>query len=219
MKKVFIVLMAGSGLWTVPAMAQDTATAFTGPYVQAEIGYDRSKSGSDVDVDDLRDSKQSIDGLLYGAGIGFDAAVGENVRLGAEAEITDSTAKWKRDAGEAFNLGRVSAGRDIYVGGKLGYVIGPEAMVYLKGGYTNGRYNLLGTDGTNSSREHLDADGWRLGAGLEYAVNRNTFAKLEYRYSNYSRGELDFRRDIPDSPRFDIDTDRHQVVAAVGMRF
>ena len=220
MKNVLLILAIGGGTLSVPALAQDIERAFTGPYVQAEVGWDKSRSGSSVDIDDTRDTKQSIDGLLYGAGVGFDAALGSNLRVGAEAEISDSTAKWDRDpAANTFNLGRVSTGRDLYVGGKVGFVASPQTMLYVKGGYTNARFNVLGTDGTNSSREHFDADGWRLGAGAEYAFGSNTFAKLEHRYSNYNEGEVDFPGDTPDSNRFDIDTDRHQVVAAVGLRF
>ena len=44
------------------------------------------------------------------------------------------------------------------------------------------------------------------------------FLKLEYRYSNYSEGEVDFE-DGDDSDRFDVDLDRHQVMAGVGVRF
>ena len=61
---------------------------------------------------------------------------------------------------------------------------------------------------------------WRVGAGVEQKFGTNLFGKVEYRYSNYKEGEIDFEaEDIPDSDRFDIDTDRHQVVASVGMRF
>jgi outer membrane immunogenic protein len=220
MKLIWTILAAGSALASVPASAQDAATSFTGPYVQGVIGYDKSRSGSDVDLDDLRDSKQSIDGLLYGVGAGFDAAAGERLRIGGEVEFTDSTAKWNRNqSGNTFNLGRVDAGRDLYAGARVGYVVSPTAMVYAKGGYTNARYNLRASDGTTTLRDHLDTDGYRLGGGVELAVNPNTFARLEYRYSNYKEGELDFDGDTPDSSRFDIDTDRHQVVASVGLRF
>ena len=54
---------------------------------------------------------------------------------------------------------------------------------------------------------------------MEHSINGNAYAKLEYRYSNYSRGEFDFAGQTPDSSRFSLDTDRHQVVAGVGLRF
>ena len=44
--------------------------------------------------------------------------------------------------------------------------------------------------------------GWRVGAGAEFALSRNTFVKAEYRYSNYE-GSLS----------------RNQVVGGFGFRF
>ena len=204
-----------------PAQAQDGRVPFTGPRIEAIVGYDHLRSGSSVDADNTRDLKQSIDGVTYGAGVGFDAALGERVRAGAEAEISDSTAKWDNNNGvpNVFNLGRVSADRDIYVGGRLGYVTSPRTMVYVKGGYTNTRFGLEGTNGTISRDQRLDTDGFRVGAGVEHQLSGNAFVKAEYRYSNYSKGEFDFNGTTPDSSRFHIDTDRHQVVVGAGLRF
>ena len=67
--------------------------------------------------------------------------------------------------------------------------------------------------------EDFDLDGWRAGAGIEYAINPRTFMNVEYRYSNYSEGEVDFDGDLPDSDRFDVDLDRHQIMAGLGVRF
>ena len=92
-------------------------------------------------------------------------------------------------------------------------------MVYAKGGYTNAKFDVRNGDGSVETNTDIDADGWRIGAGVEQAVSNNVFAKLEYRYSNYEKGELDYRGDIPDGQRFDLDLDRHQIVAGVGVRF
>jgi outer membrane immunogenic protein len=89
---------------------------FKGPRVGVTLGYDKSRSGSSVDIDNTRNFKQSIDGLLYGGEIGYDVPLGSNLVVGADAELTDSTAKWTaQGAPNTFNLGRVSAGRDVYV--------------------------------------------------------------------------------------------------------
>ncbi len=74
-------------------------------------------------------------------------------------------------------------------------------------------------EATVSLDQRLDTDGWRIGAGVETAISENAFAKIEYRYSNYKEAEFDFNGQTPDSSRFRIDTDRHQVVASVGLRF
>lgn len=220
MKKFLAALAVGAALPACPALAQDAQATFTGPRVEATVGWDKSRSGSSVDNDTSRDINQSIDGIVYGGGIGFDAALGDKFVVGAEAELTDSTASADNEGvPNTFNLGRVEAGRDIYVGGRAGFIVGEKMLVYAKGGYTNARFNLVGTDGTVSLDQRLDTDGWRIGAGVESAIGKNAFAKVEYRYSKYGKGEFDFNGDTPDSSSFSIDTDRHQVVASVGLRF
>src|SRR3546814_5502574 len=95
MNKIIVAtLFAGAAALTSPAFAQDTNSTFTGPRVEGLIGYDHVGAGSDIDNDNGRDD-QSVDGLLYGLGIGYDIAVGGAV-LGVEAELTDSTAKSDR---------------------------------------------------------------------------------------------------------------------------
>ena len=205
-----------------PAMAQTASEVpFSGVRVGAEVGYDHIRSGSTEDVDDTRDLKQSIDGVVYGGVVGYDFPAGDNLRLGVEASYAGSTAErdFNNDQPTVFNLGNVQADRDIFVGGRVGYVTSPSTMVYAKAGYTNQRYSVTGSDGTVNLDQKLDTDGWRVGAGAEFAVGRNAYIGAEYRYSMYSEGEVDFEGDTPDTSRFNLDNDRHQVVATAGIRF
>lgn len=222
MKKILMSLAAGSAMIAVPATAQSVAPAqpFQGPRVEAIVGYDITKAGSSIDDDANVDNDESIDGLMYGVGAGYDFRAG-NFVFGPEAEITWSDAKTGFNDGdfEGFGLGNVKANRDLYLGARVGYALAPSTMVYAKGGYTNAKFDVRNSVNNVESNRDIDADGWRIGAGVEQAVSNNVFAKLEYRYSNYEKGELDFRGDIPDSQRFDLDLDRHQIVAGVGVRF
>lgn len=222
MKKTVALIATGSLVAiAAPAAAQsDTDREFQGPWVAAVAGYDVNKSGSSQADGANPDEDRSVKGLVYGGAVGYDVDLG-SVVVGGEAELTDSTADSDPDnAFTTFGLGEVDAGRDIYVGARVGFKAAPRTMVYGKAGYTNARFNFVGTDGTTDYSRSIDTDGYRLGAGVEQKFGRNTFAKLEYRYSNYKEGEVDFEADnIPDSDRFGIDTDRHQVVASVGLRF
>ena len=220
MKKIIASLAAASAVAAVPAMAQGTAEPFTGFHVEGLVGYDVTEAGSSVDDDANVDNDESIDGVIFGVGAGYDFKMG-NLVVGPEAEATWSTAKTSFENGdfEGFGIGNVKANRDLYVGARVGYAFTPRTMVYAKGGYTNAKFDVRNGDGTVVTSDDIDADGWRLGAGVEQAVSDNIFAKVEYRYSNYEKGELDFTGDIPDGQRFDLDLDRHQVMAGVGMRF
>ena len=220
-KRIALLLAAGSAAaLAVPAHAQEDH-GFSGPWVAGVAGYDKTQAGSTTDDDVDADNDQSAEGLVWGGAAGYDIDLGTMV-LGAEGEFTESTADTRSLDGdpETFGLGSVEAGRDIYVGARAGFKATPSTLVYGKAGYTNARYGFLGTDGTVEDEQHIDVDGWRAGAGVEQRIGANAFAKLEYRYSNYSNAEVDFEPEgIPDTDPVDVDLDRHQVMAGVGWRF
>jgi outer membrane immunogenic protein len=217
MRKIIVATLLAGGAVASPALAQDVGPTFTGPRVEAILGYDHVGAGSDVDNDNGRDD-QSIDGLLYGVGAGYDVNLGSAV-VGVEGEFTNSTAKSSRyDFTDDFGFGRVKQGRDLYIGARAGILADPATLVYVKGGYTNSKLKVLAGDTDETTNTAFKLDGWRIGAGVERAINTNTFAKVEYRYSNYNKGRIRFD-DGATSRNFDVDTDRHQVVASVGYRF
>lgn len=218
MRKLMVAtLLTGATIAATPALAQDVGPTFTGPRVEGILGYDHVGAGSDVDNDNGRDD-QSIDGLLYGVGVGYDMNLGSAV-VGVEGEWTDSTAKSNRNNFNSdFGFGRVSQGRDLYVGARAGILADPMTLVYVKGGYTNSKLNVLAGNTNESTDTAFKLDGWRIGGGVERAINTNTFAKVEYRYSKYSDANIEFGNGAT-SEDFGIDTDRHQVVASVGWRF
>lgn len=217
MRKIMVATFLAGAAVTAPAMAQDAGSTFTGPRVEAILGYDHTGAGSSVDNDNDRDD-QSIGGLLYGVGAGYDMNLGGAV-VGVEGEFTDSTAKSDRnDFTSDFGFGRVSQGRDLYVGARAGILADPSTLVYLKGGYTNTKLNVLAGDTNQETDTAFKLDGWRAGAGVERALNENTFAKVEYRYSKYQDAKIEFANGATTS-EFGIDTDRHQVVASLGLRF
>jgi outer membrane immunogenic protein len=99
----------------------------------------------------------------------------------------------------------VAGGRDLYVGSRIGVVVGGKVLVYAKAGYANSRVDPGATFSAAifppivSSR---NLDGIRAGAGLEIGLGGRVFVKTEYRYINYEDG-----------------FDRHQLVGGVGLRF
>ena len=177
MKKVAFAAAVAACLAT-PAFAQDNAGAtFTGFRVEAIVGYDN------IGISGIKNP----DGVVYGIGAGYDFAAG-GVVLGVEAEASDSTAKVKLVGPDLV------AARDLYAGGRIGTVVG-NGLLYGKVGYTNARTKVKGLGGANG-------DGVRAGLGYELPFGSQTFAKVEYRYSNYEAG-----------------ISRNQVVAGFGVRF
>jgi outer membrane immunogenic protein len=222
MNKTIATLLAGAAFAaTMPVAAQAQENSpFNGLRVQGVTGYDSVRAGSSVDDDADVDNDQSAEGIIYGAAVGYDIDMG-GVVVGPEAEFTFSSADTDFEDGdfEGFGFGNVSAERDLYLGARVGAKVGESALAYVKGGYTNATFNTRNNDGTTEFRDGYDVDGYRIGGGVEVALSRNMFLNAEYRYSNYSEAEVDFEGTVPDTDRFDIDLDRHQVAVGLGVRF
>ncbi|MBX9815949.1 MAG: hypothetical protein A4S12_04975 [Proteobacteria bacterium SG_bin5] len=208
-----------AGLSAAPAFAQDAPApdrVFDGPRAGVILGYDRLQPGSSEDSDIAGDD-EGADGLLYGGDIGYDVQRGRLV-FGVEAEITGSTSRVGNPARANLGFGRVKAGRDIYGGVRIGTTLTPTTLAYAKAGYTNARLDLTASDGVTETGGNFNLDGYRVGLGLEKALGPRTYAKIEYRYSNYGDARFEFPRG-GNTNNFGIDTDRHQLAAGVGFRF
>ena len=191
MRKYLLVALL-AGVSATPAFAQDAAP-FTGPRVEAIVGYDST------DVDEV-----GSEGAVYGGAIGYDFNLGGAI-AGIEAELSDSSVdECVSNVDVTGDELCAQAGRDIYVGGRVGAVLGSSTLLYAKAGYVNGRANLqYDAPGTvDDFDDGANLDGVRRGGGAEFALGRNLFAKAEYRYSNYEQG-----------------VEKHQVVGGVGFRF
>jgi outer membrane immunogenic protein len=176
-----------------PALAQDKAP-FSGAHVEGLAGWDRVQANNSHD-----------DGVNYGVAGGYDFAGSGNTRFGIEGEVADSNTKECAGSATAADPRLcLKTGRDLYIGGRVGTVVGGgKALLYAKAGYTNARAKLTQDAGTGQTTlDHKDLDGARVGVGAEYALGSNSYIKTEYRYSNYQDG-----------------VSRNQVVAGFGMRF
>lgn len=137
-------------------------------------GYDNADFGSFINGDGSFDLKNA-QGLLYGINFGYDRQTGKFV-YGVELEATDSAA----DVNDRF-LGQIEMGRELYAGGRIGFVVSKNALIYGKVGYADARLRTVGFQAIN-------LDGFRVGSGVEYKLKKNLFVRAEYRYSDLGRG-------------------------------
>jgi len=148
----------------IPGLAQAQERGFEGPHVEAVVGYDRTDVAPRFGADN---------GITYGLGGGYDWRSGGFV-FGPEIEIADSSVS--RTTGTI----KRSVGRSLYAGVRSGFVIADPLLLYLKGGYANGRFEANGANAYTGS-------GFRIGGGGELAVTGRQFIRAEYRYSDYGR--------------------------------
>ncbi|MCK1360412.1 outer membrane beta-barrel protein [Bradyrhizobium sp. 199] len=110
----------------------------------------------------------------------------------------------KGDISTAGVVGPISVGsqKQDYqwaVGGRVGYLVLPQLLTYVSGGYTQAHWKattLAGTGafaGTTSTLPGTTKGGWFIGTGDEYALTNflpGLFWKTEYRYSEFDRSDV-----------------------------
>lgn len=203
MKKI-ILASAMFAATSTAALAQDEQGGFNGFHAGVIAGYDNVRLSDGVD-------SGSKGGIAYGVNAGYDANIGGAV-IGIEAELTGSSVKQTENdvfvVGDAVSL---KAGRDLYIGGRIGALVGSSTMVYAKAGYTDARVTASYTGGPGAGSASDNMGGYRLGAGIEQSFGVFS-GRIEYRFSDY--GEYNYAG-TPSG----LSAQRHQVVAGLSMRF
>ena len=154
-----------------------------GYFGTAQLGYDRQLgdwlvAGVFADYDFNRGTKRT--------------AFNEDVFLAPDVDATDTTLT--SELKESWT-----------VGGRLGFLLNPNTMLYGLAGWTHAKMSVSGlisvlSDGTTnlpfSASDTLDA--LTVGGGVEVMLRDSVSLKLEYRYTDL--GSLKFTPDFGDAP-------------------
>lgn len=190
------------------------AAVFSGVRIEAQVGWDGWRNR---DRDDFVFGRGSggRDGIVYGGELGFDAALGRRVTVGGYAGLEGTNVDPCYGVGTAAVCAEPRLG--LTLGGRLGLAVSPNALLYVKGGYSLSRLRLTAADAAvpaNNFRSTGNLNGFHLGAGIEAAMSSRVYGKLEYVYTRFG-GYDDEDLGIDNS---DVNVDRHQVKAGVGIR-
>jgi outer membrane immunogenic protein len=212
MKNIVLATAVALAASASPAYAQDKPdlAGFTGPRAEIFGGWDRA--GTRVRSDDGTTrvtEKGHADGATAGGLVGYDMPIGNTMVAGVFGSYAISTTK-------ACDLALcLKAGREIEGGARVGGKLGRSTLLYVKGAYVNGQVRTTDTSGATLVSGRTNRDGWRAGAGAEYALNPHTYLKVEYDYTRFNRFDTSIAGEADSSVRFD----RNQVLAGFGIRF
>jgi outer membrane immunogenic protein len=93
-------------------------------------------------------------------------------------------------------------------------------LVYGKGGLAIARDQSSLTDlALNTSSTTLTRTGWTAGAGLEYALNRNWSARLEYDYLGFGSKSLNFTTPVLGSVTSNANLNVQEIKAGLNFKF
>lgn len=177
------------------------AFSWTGCYVGGHLGYGWAKehwnygyyAGTDYNVDH---GSHTTSGVLGGAQAGCNYQTGPWV-FGAEGDFS-----WTgMEGSHHYNGGNPFTGDYLHttkldwiatITGRIGYAF-DRSLLYVKGGvaWDHGKYQMFYAP--NPAFSYSDAQtrtGWIVGAGWEYAFDRNWSVKLEYNYIDMGKKDV-----------------------------
>lgn len=158
--------------------------SWTGVYVGVHGGYGNMSHdlGAGLDFGDEGGASAFLNGLNssgYFGGVDFGADVQRGkIVVGAKFQYD-----WNALETEAgFGVGdysyetKITEGDSWAATARLGYLVAPEALLYVLGGYGQTEVQV---DILDKSFTH---DGWIVGAGAEYAITKNVHFNIEYQH-------------------------------------
>lgn len=188
-----------SGL-AASAQAQD----FTGPSVGVQAGWNKASVRNPRTELGPTQIDQSRDSFIGGVFVGYDQEIVPKVVLGVEGDfnIAASDSLRQRTATSSVTL---DPRYSFDLTARAGYVVAPQTLLYVRGGYANERIRTAISDATGSRENYGNRDGWTVGGGLERVLFDKVSARVEYRYADLK----------DDGGKFD----RHQILVGAAYRF
>jgi outer membrane immunogenic protein len=202
-----------------PFLPEARAAGFTGCYGGGAVGW--SSALSDTSLDTAFGSL-SVDALAAD-GASFTALAGCDIALGNTPFVVGLWGDWTKHSAE-FSVNAtglpaiVETGLDTSwaVGGRLGYVVVPGALVYALGGYTQAEVDDITFPAFGPGAPVLSVptlEGYVLGGGAEVSLGNGLYLQAQYSYADYEQV------DIALTPGLSLGLDTDVQTARVGLLY
>ncbi len=221
-----------AGLLATPAQAHE----FDGFRLEGRLGWEQVGTDAtlpnpdedeDEDGDELLVASDESSDPSFGVELGYDVQLGSSFVLGAYAGAELSNTQMCAELIED-DLACSELERTFTLGARAGVPIAETALVYVKGGYSNGKFaTTYDTDVTDNDDDDAVAieefsgsrDGFHVGGGVELGLTESLYAKVEYVYTDFGNQSHLLEDMDDDEPGLTLSSDRHQVIVGIGLRF
>jgi outer membrane immunogenic protein len=216
-KIVLKIAAAISAFIATPAFAADmrvkappprapvpVATTWTGCYVNAGAGYGFFSEEHHFSVPAAgttgEDQTAGGRGWLGTVGGGCDYRVNSNFVVGVLADYDFMDLRGHIDGLAGAFTGTEKESSAVAVGGRIGYLVTPQILAYINGGWSSTRFDTvtfnasIGGAATGVTLPAHTFNGGFIGGGTEVAVQAvpGLYWRNEYRYATYGSADLQF---------------------------
>lgn len=196
MQKMLVAAALAAGLGMCgTASAADLGSLKDGPMVLAPVGgwtgaYVGIGIGGGATSDNVNGTAanrldiRGAEGVFGTVQVGYDRQYGRFVGgIFFDYDFTNISADTVWSTGNrrvTYNTGKIDLNNEWSVGGRAGFLVNPETLVYGLAAYTQADFSLpFGFSGSTR-------DGYTVGGGIETRLTGNWFVKGEYRYTHFS---------------------------------
>ncbi|MBC7522172.1 MAG: porin family protein [Sandarakinorhabdus sp.] len=195
------------------ALAQQAPAAFNGPFVGIQGGWQQDRQTLLLNNGGIiSEVGQNKSGFGYGGQIGYDFRLSPAIVLGAEVDLTGRTGTSRVGGAGGYDL---KQGRTIAATARLGYLVTPESLLYVRGGYANGRFTLSNATISDSTNR----DGYQVGVGYEQLLRQNLSARVEYTHSGFGTENIFGLAQSIGATDANLKYSRNAVRAGLNLRF
>lgn len=172
-------------------------TDFSGAYAGLQLGHGTLQSDNTGPRPNATSPSFTLDATRAGQGFAGGVFAGYGIQrngfyFGGEAEAELSSANWNIERSPEGRIYSIEKKRTFGAALRLGYVLNDSVLVYVRGGPVRSDFDVdYRTTGT-SSFDSPTLDGVRVGAGIEFAVDRNTHARLDFTQTNYDPNAITY---------------------------
>jgi outer membrane immunogenic protein len=218
MKKIVIASLAVAALASTSALAADLAvkapvmkalpppvTSWTGCYINGGGGYGMSNIDHSFETFPglLAENAGGTDGgrgWMGTIGGGCDYQIASNWLIGIQGDYNFTHIHGQVEDSVTILQGDANISSTWGIGGRIGYLVTPQLLTYVNGGYTEARMDQvnLASFGLGAPSVFLPSTtfhGWFIGGGTEYAFTwlpiQGLYWRNEYRFAQYNSTDLD----------------------------
>jgi outer membrane immunogenic protein len=180
------------------AAAPVAPVRWTGLYVNAGVGYGMWAADTTTQITGsstcitCTNVEQGGKGWLGAVGLGYDYQLMPKIVIGAFGDYDISSLNGGVVDQNGLFEGDIKQTSAWAAGARAGWLITPQLLSYVNGGYTSARFSgtnmVTSTLGAPTARttSAFTANGWFLGGGAEIAVASGWFWRNEYRFAQYT---------------------------------
>jgi outer membrane immunogenic protein len=213
------------------AVAAPAYAQLAGGRVELRGGWDSVKLNGEFSTINpvlARENSSSESGFGFGLEAGYDFMVGQSFVAGGYVGYDLSSSDF---CAPVFGNDQacLEAGHDWTIGVRAGFPVSANALIYIKGGYSNGKLKASYDDFDGfvtinpppptpiviaDFDDSKSSGGVHLGVGGEMNFSSNFYGKIEYVFTNYGNANFDGT-----NVHLGLDATRHKVFFGAGFRF